>query len=138
LRDHFAQYGQVVRVLVAQRKIKGLQGQPKTRPGSLGLVVMKRPGSVRKIMAMGEDLTVCGQKIRIERFEPSKLSDGISTDESTIADSSMPSHYLSDSQRLSSSDSGGGVDRWSRKSSVNDKSIPAAQAFVPVPGSPLF
>jgi len=153
LRDHFSHYGQVVRVLVAHKKGNGLadnQEQSKDRPGSLGFIIMKRPGSVRKVMATGKDHTVDGQKIRIEMFEPSKLSNGSSTDDAATAgsavsqadDSSMPSNSLSEwsksSQHLSSSDSGIEVNRWSRQSSVNDGSMPTTQVFMPVRGERRF
>jgi len=145
LREHFSQYGEVLRVNVAHRKSKGLQdnrGQPKTRPGNSGLITMKRPGSVRKIMAVGKDHIVSGQKIRIEMFEPSKLPDAFSTDESTMAgdnfslDASGKSHSISEVSPSSDS-GGGGVDAWSRESSIKN-TIPETEVFTPTPGLPLF
>jgi hypothetical protein len=85
LREHYSQYGPVSRVLVAHRKLKaipdsyGQMGLPRTRPGSLGLVIMRNAASVQKILAMGEEHVVAGHKIRVEIFEPYKTDDYAST-----------------------------------------------------------
>lgn len=85
LREHYSQYGPVSRVLVAHRKLKaipdsyGQMGLPRTRPGSLGLIIMRNAASVQKILALGEEHVVAGHKIRVEIFEPYKTDDYAST-----------------------------------------------------------
>jgi hypothetical protein len=54
LREHYSQFGLVVKVLVAHRKLKaipdanGVLGLPRKRPGSLGLIVMKHASSSKR------------------------------------------------------------------------------------------
>jgi hypothetical protein len=85
LREHYSQYGPVARALVAHRKLKaipdsnGQMGLPRTRPGSLGLIIMRNAASAQKILALGEEQNVAGHKIRVEIFEPSKTDDYAST-----------------------------------------------------------
>lgn len=85
LREHFSQYGQVVKVLVAHRKLNPAPDAVghmvlKKRPGSLGLVVMMHKSSVQNILALGADQTVGGHQVSIEAFVPSKTDD-LTTDE---------------------------------------------------------
>jgi hypothetical protein len=66
LKIHFAQYGDVVRVLVAHSK--GHLGKMHFRPGGLGLVVMRHKGSVQAILACEEHI-VAGHSIQVQRFQ---------------------------------------------------------------------
>jgi hypothetical protein len=94
LREHYSQFGLVVKVLVAHRKLKaipdanGVLGLPRKRPGSLGLIVMKHASSVQAIMALGEDQVIAGHAIRVELFSPSKTDDLTTDEASTTAESS--------------------------------------------------
>jgi len=143
LREHYSQYGEVTRVLIANRKLKGIAdshgriGLPRTRPGSLGLIVMKSEASVRKILAGGEDQHVAGHLIRVEEFEPSKagdLADYTTTDgdASTTAESCTNSH----GSRYTTSP-GNDIDNkfgGSRQTSL-EMAIPESGAvFIDVPG----
>jgi hypothetical protein len=135
LREHFAQYGPVSRVLVAHRKIKGLsdsRGNPKTRPGSLGLIVMKRAATVKQIMALGPEQVVGGNQIRIEMYEPSKMSsDGLNDGEVSTAASSNNFSPHSSPGLQSSSDSG----RDMCQQSSLEQTIHEAEEFIgQVPG----
>jgi hypothetical protein len=72
LRQHYSQYGKVLRVLVADKRVKAFPGvntQRKTRPGGLGLILMKNSASVRKILADGQEQYVHGHKILIQPYE---------------------------------------------------------------------
>jgi hypothetical protein len=143
LREHYSQYGEVFRVLIANRKLKAIPdshgriGLPRTRPGSLGLIVMKSEASVQKIMACGEDQRVAGHVIRIEEFEPSKITPDLSTtdytttdgDASTTAESCTNSHW----SRHTTSPENNFCD-GSRQTSL-EMAIPESGAvFVDVPG----
>jgi hypothetical protein len=75
LHQHFAQYGVVSRVLVAHSKVKPFRdsrGQLRTRPGGLGLIVMRDAATVRAILSNGEEQMVAGQQIRVQCFERPK------------------------------------------------------------------
>ncbi|CAE7242935.1 unnamed protein product [Symbiodinium natans] len=72
LSTFYGQYGNVVEVLVAHSKVKSLRGQDaqsRTRPGSLGFVVMDSPEAVAKILAAGANQRVAGHTIRVEPFQ---------------------------------------------------------------------
>jgi len=77
LRAHFSHYGEVYKVLVAHSKVKPFRdsdGQLKTRPGGLGLVVMKNAAVVEKILAEGEEQLVAGHQIRVSGFEKPQVT----------------------------------------------------------------
>mmetsp|Transcript_28619 Transcript_28619/g.52069 ORF Transcript_28619/g.52069 Transcript_28619/m.52069 type:complete len:761 (+) Transcript_28619:83-2365(+) len=77
LRAHFAHYGEVCKVLVAHSKVKPFRdsdGQLKTRPGGLGLVVMRNTAVVDKILAEGEEQLVAGHQIRVSAFEKPQVT----------------------------------------------------------------
>lgn len=77
LRQHFSQYGKVLRVLVADKRVKAFPGvntQRKTRPGGLGLILMKNAASVRKILSDGQEQYVYGQKVLIQPYEGPKTN----------------------------------------------------------------
>eukprot|EP00929_Paragymnodinium_shiwhaense_P071672 TRINITY_DN36419_c0_g1_i1.p1 TRINITY_DN36419_c0_g1~~TRINITY_DN36419_c0_g1_i1.p1 ORF type:complete len:1021 (-),score=191.97 TRINITY_DN36419_c0_g1_i1:409-3471(-) len=72
LRHHYTQYGEVSRVLVAHSKVKAFRdssGELRTRPGGLGLVVMKSAATTRKILALGEEHFIAGHSIRVQCFQ---------------------------------------------------------------------
>lgn len=76
LKGHFSLYGEVLRVLVAHSKVKPFRdssGQMRTRPGGLGLVVMRSADDVRSILALGEEQEVAGHQIRVQSFERPKV-----------------------------------------------------------------
>merc|ERR1719461_817079 len=58
--------GEVRRVLVAHSKVKyrDEDGQVRTRPGGLGLIVMSSAASVLQILALGQTQQVAGHEIR--------------------------------------------------------------------------
>jgi len=77
LRQHYSQYGKVLRVLVADKRVKafpGTSGQRKTRPGGLGLVVMKTAASTQKILEMGSEQIVYGHKVIVQPYEGPKTN----------------------------------------------------------------
>lgn len=116
LLQHFAKHGAVSRVLVAHSKVKPFRdatGELRTRPGSLGLVVMKTAASVQKILALGEAQTVAGHPIIVQSFERPQADKGNSDSSgaSTTTGSSQRSQYeqrSSDSGSGPRSDSGSG------------------------------
>eukprot|EP00930_Biecheleria_cincta_P000489 TRINITY_DN10106_c0_g1_i1.p1 TRINITY_DN10106_c0_g1~~TRINITY_DN10106_c0_g1_i1.p1 ORF type:complete len:879 (+),score=201.08 TRINITY_DN10106_c0_g1_i1:199-2835(+) len=73
LEKHYSQFGQVAQVCVAHSKVKPLpntQGtHPRTRPGNFGLVVMRDPEAVKRILQQGTPQTVMGFEILVYRFE---------------------------------------------------------------------
>lgn len=73
LEKHYSQFGEVAQVCVAHSKVKPLpntQGaNPRTRPGNLGLVVMRNPDAVRRVLAQGTPQNVMGFEILVYRFE---------------------------------------------------------------------
>lgn len=78
LKQHFAAYGPVVRVLVAHSTVRQSgdpQSQTRRRPSSLGFVHMVSPAAVRAVLLAGEEHDVEGSAIRVQRFErqPSEL-----------------------------------------------------------------
>lgn len=73
LQKYCSQYGEVVSVVVAASKVKGGHGEARSRPGSLGYVVMKNAGAVDKILAAGDEPTLANVSIKIQRFEPNSL-----------------------------------------------------------------
>jgi hypothetical protein len=155
LREHFSQYGPVLRVLVAHRKIKGIadaRGNPKTRPGSLGLIIMKRVASIKKIIALGEEQAVSGHQIRVEMFERSKMTDACREVEQSSTDTSSGlrgTQLSSDKTTGVSSDSDPtttgqewsrqtsletNANSWSRQSSL-EAPIPEKKEYIPeIPG----
>jgi len=77
LHQHYNQYGEVSRVLVAHSEVKPFRdsnGQLRTRPGGLGLIVMRDPASVTPILALGEEQMVAGHMIRVQRFDKPKVT----------------------------------------------------------------
>lgn len=100
LHQHFSQYGEVGRVLVAHSKVKPLHdpsAQLRTRPGRLGLIMMQSAESVRHILSLGEEQMVAGHQIQVQCFEKPKVDeaafDGKSTSVTTGSTSSS-SHRL--------------------------------------------
>jgi hypothetical protein len=70
LKMHFSWYGEVYRVLVAHSKANTFcdqAGKLRFRPGGLGLVVMKRPASVKAILSC-EDHIIAGHKMSVQSF----------------------------------------------------------------------
>lgn len=77
LEKHYSQFGQVAQVCVAHSKVKPLpnaQGtHPRTRPGNFGLVVMRDPEAVKRVLQQGTPQNVMGFKILVYRFEQHEL-----------------------------------------------------------------
>jgi len=72
LRQHFAAYGAVVRVLVAHSSVKtsgDAQCHARRRPSNLGFVQMQSAWAVQQILAAGEEHEVGGCAICVQRFE---------------------------------------------------------------------
>jgi hypothetical protein len=114
LRQHYAQYGEVSRVLVAHSKVKPFRdayGQLRTRPGGLGLIVMKTVADVLTILAVGEEHIVAGHQIRVQAFERPKAENMCnpptqsSNTDSTTASASREGSGSSGNQSSSSRDS---------------------------------
>mmetsp|Transcript_17592 Transcript_17592/g.50010 ORF Transcript_17592/g.50010 Transcript_17592/m.50010 type:complete len:911 (-) Transcript_17592:367-3099(-) len=121
---HFSQYGEVSRVLVAHSKVKPFHdaaGQLRTRPGSLGLIVMRKATAVKKILALGEEQMVAGYEIRIQCFERPKV------DETRFAGSET-STTVGKSQGSGSSGSDGSGSRSANKSSGGSSDISGSQS----------
>lgn len=81
LNQHYSHYGEVVKVLVAHSKVKpgrDLRGH-RTKPGGLGLVVMRSPESVRQILAPGEKQRIAGHEIELHRFERPRIDNDASS-----------------------------------------------------------
>jgi len=94
LRQHFSQYGKVVRVLVADKRVKtfsGPNGQRKTRPGGLGLIVMRSPSSVRRVLGAGGNQLVCGHWVAIQPYDGPKTALVDNTDANSTTPSTTPS-----------------------------------------------
>jgi len=72
IRQHFSQYGHVVRVLVAHSTVRQT-GDPvcqwRRRPSSLGFVHMAQAAAVRRVLLGGEEHEVDGCLIRVQQFE---------------------------------------------------------------------
>lgn len=73
LRAYYSQYGEVTRVLVPHSRVRPLVGpgdtQVRIRPGNLGLIVMRSPDSVSRILAEGPEQSVNGIGIQVNVFE---------------------------------------------------------------------
>lgn len=72
LKQHFATYGTVVRVLVAHSTVRqhgDPQSHTRRRPSSLGFVHMADAEAVRQVLAQGTEQEVEGSFIRVQRFE---------------------------------------------------------------------
>lgn len=71
LKQHFSQYGTVIRVLVAHSTCRPSDSgsQARKRPSSLGFIHMAKPQDVAKILSMGSEHEVEGVCIRVQRFE---------------------------------------------------------------------
>lgn len=111
LHQHFSQYGDVSRVLVAHSKVKPFRdssGQLRTRPGGLGLIVMRKAASVRSILSLGEEQMVAGHQIRVQCFEKPKVDDtsynGCGTSTSTGSTGSKSQRIRSDGSGTQSPD----------------------------------
>lgn len=77
LLQHYSAYGRVQSVLVADKRVKAYQGSNnhrKTRPGGLGIVVMKDADSVQRILAIGREQFVSGHKVIIQPYEGPKMN----------------------------------------------------------------
>lgn len=127
LWQHYSQYGKVQRVLVADKRVKafpGANGQRKTRPGGLGLIVMQSADVVREILAMGGEHVILGHSIIIQPYEGPKTNAFIANDHeaSTRAPSSnaAPSSMASSSRTASSGASSQGFE--SRQTSLESNS----------------
>merc|ERR1719498_1930584 len=75
--QHYSQFGKVLRVLVADKRVKafpGANGQRKTRPGGLGLIVMRSGASVSKILALGSEQCIDGHNVVIQAYEGPRTS----------------------------------------------------------------
>lgn len=100
LERHFCRYGEVTHVMVAHSKVKSLRNSllpRRTRPGNLGLVVMRSPDVVQSILAEGLVHYVGGVQINVHMFDRQKMDqeegctsrmNGSGADESTGSASS--------------------------------------------------
>mmetsp|Transcript_71496 Transcript_71496/g.209553 ORF Transcript_71496/g.209553 Transcript_71496/m.209553 type:complete len:405 (+) Transcript_71496:47-1261(+) len=84
LKQHFAAYGHVVRVLVAHSTVRQ-HGDPecyaRCRPSSLGFVHMASAEAVRCVLEAGEEQEVDGSLIRVQRFERQRGDQVLEEDE---------------------------------------------------------
>lgn len=71
LKQHFSQYGTVIRVLVAHSTCRPSDSgsQARKRPSSLGFIHMSKPQDVAQILSLGPEHEVEGVSIRVQRFE---------------------------------------------------------------------
>jgi hypothetical protein len=72
LVQHYSRYGEVVRIFVADSKVKAAvnsRNQPALRPGNLGFIVMSTRDAVRRILADGGDQCVGRNIIRVQKFQ---------------------------------------------------------------------
>lgn len=74
ITEHYSRYGKVLRVLIAQSKVKPFRNAerehgPRIRPGSLGFVVMESKESIDRILSAGKDQVINGFHISVEPFE---------------------------------------------------------------------
>lgn len=112
LRQHYSQYGKVLRVLVADKRVKAFpstNGQRKTRPGGLGMIVMQSAASVNKVLAAGAEQLVGGYSILIQPYEGPKTNSLIIDDASTHASSTQgfESRQSSEESKFSMRDTDG-------------------------------
>jgi len=113
LNAHYSQYGDVVQVLVAHSEVRPFRdvgGQLRTRPGGLGMIVMRDAASVKKILALGEEQIVGGHQIRVQEFErPGGLS--MASEKNTqsldfVCDEELPAPSSGNSNCVSGAGSG--------------------------------
>jgi len=109
LCQHYEQYGQVSRVLVANSKVKPYRdysGQLRTRPGGLGIIVMAQAASVKRILSMGEEQLVGGQNIKVQCFtRPPQVEDVHDPSFKSVAMSTSASNSTFQQQRSDESGS---------------------------------
>jgi len=111
LHQYFSQYGPVSRVLVAHSQVKHMGdscGQLRTRPGSLGLIVMKHVASVRRILALGDEQKVGGHTIYLQSFKCSDQEMGTSEQTTSAGGSTSTSSPGTSTSTGSGSGSGSG------------------------------
>jgi len=80
LQQYFSQFPncEVCRVLVAHSKAKPFsdsRSRVRTRPGGLGLILMRNAESVKQILALGPQQRIAGHEIYVQRFEKPNLED---------------------------------------------------------------
>ncbi|CAK0878652.1 unnamed protein product [Prorocentrum cordatum] len=74
LASHYAAFGQIMEVLVPHSRVKHrfsrhCCGQLRTRPGSIGFVVMADARAVEAVLRAGREQTVAGKRIIVEPFK---------------------------------------------------------------------
>jgi hypothetical protein len=128
LERHYSQYGEVKQVCVAHSKVKPLPNSgtlPRTRPGNFGLVVMRSPNVLRRILDEGVVQTISGVEVHVHRFEQLQM------EKEAIAEDQGDCHYelefgsaLNETKQTSSNGSSGGeasnekldaVEGWNRQ-----------------------
>lgn len=132
LWQHYAKFGEVDQVLVAHSKVKPFRdnsGQLRTRPGGLGIVVMRDPATVKHILSLGEEQVIAGHQIRIHTFERPKVdgegsSGSNSGASSSTADTKGPRSAGSNGGRSdgSGSSGSGGHQSKSEEGTTSDNS----------------
>lgn len=75
LDKHFSKYGDVVQVMVAHSKVRSIGDVllPRTRPGNLGLVVMRSEAAVQQILADGPVHIIQGVLVNVHRFDQKNM-----------------------------------------------------------------
>jgi len=75
LDKHFSKYGEVTQVMVAHSKVKSIGDAllPRTRPGNLGLIVMKSEEAVQQILIDGPAHIIPGVLVNVHRFDQKNM-----------------------------------------------------------------
>mmetsp|Transcript_72420 Transcript_72420/g.199717 ORF Transcript_72420/g.199717 Transcript_72420/m.199717 type:complete len:529 (-) Transcript_72420:81-1667(-) len=137
LRQHYSQYGEVACIHIAQSKIRAnrYSDRPsRARPGGLGLIVMKRPEAVERILAPGEPQRIAGHEIRVERFqrpvsqvceraakaEEAEASGRAAAAAATAAGTAAVTSGAADDENASSSSAGAGVSSTTNENGSNE------------------
>lgn len=82
LWQHYSQYGEVAKVLVAHSSAKlspELRSQSRARPGGLGIIVMRNAQSVKRILSPGEAQRIAGHEIHVQSFVRPKVTNDSSS-----------------------------------------------------------
>lgn len=71
LEDHFVQYGEVSKILVAHSHVKPTSKRPngRVRPAALGFVVMADEQGVRRALEAGQEQSICDNAIELSLFD---------------------------------------------------------------------
>jgi len=137
LERFFHRYGPVRTVLVAHSKVKpfgdAAESHQRKRPGNFGLVLMKDPSAVERILGEGPSLTVAGVDIQVQPFykvQQSEEAEGEEVQEAgsrndTIEDDCLSEKSLhgNNSDNTSTTHSGIAQHRQTSSASSSDEAL---------------